>query len=135
MQSVGQGKNAPLMGGLCGFEPLTEVKKGKKKRRSGKKLHGDQTPGELTRSECHLSVWGLSRVTEINTLAVAGERTQCLRGNDDFYVKKLPCGRSRIRTCDRSVYSTFHVELTDDFTYRGVLPVKGNLTLQFRFYF
>lgn len=33
MQSVGQGKNAPLMGGLCGFEPLTEVKKGKKKRK------------------------------------------------------------------------------------------------------
>ena len=102
-----------------------EVKKGKeKKRRSGKKLYGDQTPGELSRSECHLSVWGLSRVTDINTLAVVGERTQGHRGSDDFYVKKLPCGRSRIRTCDRSVYSTFHVELTDAFTYRAYYPLK-----------
>ena len=29
------------------------VKKKEKKRRSGKKLYGDQTPGELSRSECH----------------------------------------------------------------------------------
>ena len=79
-------------------------------------------------------LWRLSRVTDINTLAVVGERTQGQRGSDDFYVKKLPCGRSRIRTCDRSVYSTFHVELTDAFTYRAYYPLKVT-KLQFRFYF
>lgn len=123
MQSVGQGEERPLMGGLCGFEPLTEVKKGKKKKKEKwKEVTWTSNSRRVDTVRVSLICVGIiPSHGEINTLAVVGERTQCLRGNDGFYVKKLPCGTSRIRTCDRSVYSTFHVELTDAFTYRGVL--------------